>query len=397
LFEDVADADTSLIFNIDMGLGDDTVTNTTALVFTAASTLLGGLGADTLNLAANSNIALGTVTGFETIVTAGVVSMTRAQYAQATTAVNGNNAITFTDTGAVTQLAASTGLTFIAAAAGNAFTINNAGANVITGGAGVDSVTVNAGWTTADNFDGAGGVDTLTIAHNVGGAIDLGGTAASLVAVENVVISAAQSAAYTLTLDADMLTLDASASGTFAITVPATIAAMTSITLGAGNDIITSIVANTAAQVIDLGAGNDTVTITATGAGALRIITGTGNTTIVDIGANAGAGAITISASAPAANGTSAISVAATTANFKAGDIFDFAANVTAVVTGAANGTLGVANAVGQLFVDTTGGANTILTYDADGSRTFSAGDVQITIVGQLVSGGIVNGDYMVA
>jgi len=399
LFEDVAAADTSTRINIDMGPGEDTVTTTTLVTWSANTSIAGGDGTDTLNLVTGSSTALGTISGFEIITVAGATTMTRAQYASATTSVDGNFAITFTDAGAVTQLAASTGLTLTAAAGGNAFTLNNAGANVILGGAGVDSVTVNAGWSTADTFNGQGGVDTLTIAHNVGGAIDLGGTGATLVAVENVIISAAQTTgAYTLTLDGDMLTLDASASGTNAITVPATFAAMTSITLGAGNDIVTSIIANTAAQVIDLGAGNDTVTITDTGAATLRIITGTGNTTITNIAANTGAGATTITASAPAANATSAISVAATTANFKVGDIFDFAANVTAIVTGAANGTLGVANAVGQLFVDSvTNGANTILTFDADGSRTFSAGDVQITIVGNIITGGVdANGNFLV-
>jgi hypothetical protein len=54
-----------------------------------------------------------------------------------------------------------------------------------------------------------------------------------------------------------------------------------------------------------------------------------------------------------------------------------------------------VAGALGQLFIEQAGG-NTIITFDADGSRTFSTGDVQITIVGNLVSGGITGGNFVI-
>ena len=137
-----------------------------------------------------------------------------------------------------------------------------------------------------------------------------------------------------------------------------------------------------------MGAGTDTITNLTTGAGAVSLTFGAGNDTITDFGAH-GAGVVSFKFGAPGA-ATQSLTFAATAANLNANDVFDFATNVTSVITGAANGTNGVAGAAGQLFVDTTTLAGgTIVTFDADGSRTFSAGDVQITITGNVLGFGI--------
>lgn len=383
--------------SVNLGAGADFLT----VGGTHLGTLAGGDGADTLTIGAAADIKGATVSGFETLAVGAALTLTAAQYAGFTTAVTdaGTNAITFSDAAAVSDLAASTANTYVLAD-GQSFTGNAAVAYGITtaNNATNETVTIKAGWTAAaDVFNlGAGTGDTVNIAYNVAGNIDTATTANAFQGVENLIISAAQTPAFTLTLDAELLTVDASAA-VANTTVVATNAAQTSLKLGAGNDTITTLTANTVAAVVELGAGNDTITALNVGAGALTVDSGSGNLTVANIVAN-GAGVFTLKFGAPVAGTTASASVTTTGANFKAGDIFDFASNVTSVITGQANGTLGVAGAVGQVFVDSvTNVANTIITFDADGSRTFSAGDVQITIVGNVVTGGIdASGNFLI-
>ncbi|MDP3760610.1 MAG: DUF4214 domain-containing protein [Ramlibacter sp.] len=391
LFETAAGADTSYKFNINMGADNDAVTTTTATTFTADSVLVGGDGTDTLTLAAGANISAGSVSGFETLVTGATATVSVAQYNAFTTITNGGT-ITLSNAGSINSAIGNLTL----ANGTNSITTASAGTQVITGGTGADTVKITAAWDqTNDSFTDATAADgdTFNIGYDVAGAINLSTAAGTLVGIENVVISVGQTAGYTLTLDADNKTLDTTASST-AMTLAAATAGMTSIKLGAGNDTITSVTANTAAEVIELGAGNDVITALNVGNFAMTVDSGAGNLTITDIAAR-GTGLLTLKFAAPATGTTTAASVAATTANLLVGDVLDFATDVTGVVMGAANGVNGVAGATGQLFIEQTGG-NSIITFDADGSRTFTVGDVQLTIVGNLISGGIAGGNFVV-
>jgi len=379
----------------DLGAGDDTFTSTVGN--TIANTIAGGAGTDTLSLKNSDNISTATITGFENLTLAdnAAVTMTNAQYAALTAGtVTAGATETVTLTNAATVTAVTTIEKYTFGNFTNTFTSAVTADQVITGGTGADSFTFTAGFTKDDVVVGGTGTDTLTIAQNLGG-FNFNEVANNLQGIENLVLSVSQTAGTSITLDEGLLTFDASANSD-AMTLVGTLAGMTSIKLGSalvGNDTITTVVANTAVQTIDLGPGADTITNLNTGNVALTINSGTGNLTIADVKA-VGTGVLTLQFGSLAGS-TTAVSVAATTANFAVGTVFDFATDVTSIVIGAANGTNGVAGALGQLFIEQTGG-NTIITFDADGNRLFSTGDVQITIVGNLVSGGITGGNFVI-
>lgn len=371
---------------INMGADNDTLTINT--VATITSTLVGGDGTDTLSLTA-TDIKGATVSGFETLTTgAGTVTMTATQYAGFTSVTNGGT-IALTTAGTVTAVA---GILSLGAAVDT--TVNSGVAGLtVNGNTGNDTINLTAagslaGLTYAETA--AGGTDTLSINYDNAAAI------AGKALIEKLVIGATQTNG-ALTLGGNETQLDTTAA-TNAFTLAATNAAMTSVKLGSGNDTITTVTANTAAQVIELGAGNDTITTLNVGAGNLTVDFGNGNGTIGDIAAN-GAGVLTLKFAAPATGTTNGYSIGTATANLKVSDILDFASNVTGVVAGKADGTTGVAGANGQVFVDSiTNNTNTIITFDADGSRTFTTGDVQIVITGNVINGGInADGNFVIS
>jgi hypothetical protein len=300
--------------------------------------------------------------------------------------------VTISDAATVTAVAAIENYTF--GNFTNTFTSGVAADQSVTGGIGTDTFRYTLDFDVDDTLIGGGGTDTLDIAYNLG-TYDFSSVGTNVQSIENLILSVAQTAAATFTQNADFLTFDASAN-TNAMTLDATLATNTSVKLGSGNDTITTVAANTAAQTIELGAGNDTITSLSTGNAAMTIDSGTGNLTITDIAAH-GSAALTLKFGTLAA-ATQTVNVAGTTDDFDVGDIFDFATNVTSIVNAAATGVNGVAGAAGQLFIDTTTQTgNTIITFDADGSRTFGVGDVQITIVGNLLNGGIdPNGNFLI-
>ena len=377
---------------VDLGSGDDTFTSIVGGAIT--STIAGGTGTDTLSLITGDNISGATISGFEnlTLAAGATVTMTNAQYAAltgGTVTAGGVETVTFSDVATVTAVTAIEKYNII-----NKFTSAVTADQEVVGGSGDDSFTFTAGFTTVDTIDGGAGIDKLTIGYDLASNFDfsLGTLGANNVAgVENLVYSVPQTANSTTTLDPDMVTFDASVN-TKAATLVYTNAAMTSVKLGSGVDTIATVV-NTAAVTIDLGAGADIITALNVGTAAMTVNSGTGNLTITNI-ASHGTGVLTLQFT-PSASATTAVNVAGTTLNFAVGDVFDFTTNVTAVVTGAANGINGVNGRAGQLFVDQTGG-NTLLTFDADGDRLFGAGDVQISIVGNLVNGGITDGNFVI-
>ena len=392
-FTGTAAADTyTLVANADgvsMLAGNDTLTIAAA---TAAPTgsLNGGDGTDTITLTAVANLSGATISGFERIDNGGnAVTLSAAQVNGFTGGLIGAGAITINDSGAAADASASTSTTY-ELANGGSFTGNAAVNYTITESSGTatnETVTIAAGWTTGDSVNlGAGTADKFVLAYDVAGAIDLASVAATLVNVEQFQSTVNQSNG-TITLDAGLNTVDLSAQTT-ATTITATGVTFNSLTLGAANDTINVLTTGATAATINMGAGTDTITSLVTGAGAVSLTFGAGNDTITNFTTH-GAGVVSFKFGAPGA-ATQSLTFAATTAKLSANDVFDFATNVTSIITGAANGTNGVAGAAGQLFVDTTtltGG--TIVTFDADGSRTFSAGDVQITITGNVLGFGI--------
>jgi hypothetical protein len=378
----------------DMGAGDDLVTVgstiTTANLASTKFTLAGGAGADTLTLSAAADLSAATVTGFETFANAGfAVSLTGAEVNSFTTALTGAGMITLTDSVAIADTATSTSANYTLGSAGQSFTGNANVAYAITAGAGADTFTFT-GLTgaTAITVTGGGAGDKLVYSANTTAAIDVSG-AAGVPTFSTTVNETGGS----IKLGTAMTTVDLSAQTT-ALTLDTNTAALTSLKLGASNDTVNKITTGATASTVDMGAGNDTITSLVTGAGTAAITFGAGNDTITDFTTH-GAGAVTLKFGVPA--GTETLTFAATTANIAVGDVFDFATNATAIVSGLPTGATGIAGGNGQVFVDVTGG-NTTITFDADGSRTFSVGDIQIVVTGNALTFGIdASGNLVVA
>ena len=368
---------------LDGGAGDDGVT----LGFAGAATLksiTGGTGTDTLTTNAGGNDLKGvtTLSGFETLTSAGADTLKVAQINGFTTITNAGG-ITLSDGGTVTSTMVGTINTAVGLA--TTFTLPSGKAATINGNTGAETINVTKVADLTFTEAAAGGTDTLNLTGDNGGAITIPGL------IEAVTITSTQTSG-AITNGAQVVTFDASGIST-ALTIDDVKAAATSTKTGSGNDTLTLVTANTAASTIELGAGVDTVTALNVGAANMTLDFGSGNGTITDIAAK-GAGVLTLKFGTPATGTTDAINIAATTANLAVNDIFDFATDVTGVVTGAADGTKGVAGAKGQVFIE-QGGGNTTITFDADGSQTFTTGDTQITIVGNLVNGGIAGGNLV--
>ncbi len=371
---------------IDLGAGDDSLT--IGAIAAPTTTMAGGAGSDTLTQTANGDLTGATISGFEILDNGGfTTTITTAQYTGIATQVKGAGVITFSDSGAVADLAASTSAAYTLASGGQSFTGNAAVNYVITGGAGNDTFTLKAGFTAAgDAFDGgAGSADKFVLAYDTAAAIDLNGTATTLANVEQFSSTVNQTGG-AITLDTALTTVDLSAQTT-ALALTATGVTFTSLKLGASNDTIDVLTTGATATTVDMGAGNDTITSLVTGAGAATLTFGSGNDVVTDFTTH-GAGVVTLKFGTP--TGTETLNFAATTKNFAVNDVFDFVTNATSIVSGAPTGATGVAGASGQVFVDTTTTAgSTIITFDADGSRTFSVGDVQITVTGNVLTFGI--------
>lgn len=399
------------------GVGDNTATKTNAgssvALGAGADTLLldvntartgtldGGADADLLKISnTGGDLSGATILGFETFNHQNYdMTMTAAQLSSFTTAILGTGIITVSGAGAFNDTATSDTTKYTLSALGNSFTGNAPVKYEVTGGAVGDTFSLSTDFTADDKFAGGTGTDTFRLTYDANGNLDF--TALNITATENVVLAAAQKAGITVTLkaaDAGFEMFDASAN-TNGMTLAGTLATNTSVKLGSGADTITAVVKNTVAQTVELGAGADTITkIDNSHAVALTIDSGTGNLTIGDLTNDRTAGGTLTLKFGTDAAATISANVLATTKNFAVGDVFDFATNVTAIFNAPINGVNGTAGGVGQVFVDTTTVAtNTIITFDADGSRSFNAGDVQITIVGNVIANtGITGGNLLV-
>lgn len=365
--------------------------NDTAILLATAdevgTTINGGSGTDTLNLTGvgtTYNLTSGTFSSLEvldldtggaaaqTVTLAGsdfrsilfgdaadIVKATSSQVGALTTinvATAGDGTLQLTDAGTADISDATIGAggnigTLQYSASGNTVVIGGADIvnfGAITGGTGTDTLHIDlkgAALTFSDA--GTGGKGVVTSMENI--TVTNSGAAAVLTATLANASGVTNFNASSLTTGSIMDIHGLTAAGTVDKTI----------VLGSGDD-----------QIIGAGVGNG---INTTGANNYTIDFGQGNVAIGDIGAH-GTGVLTLKFGT-LASATQTVNVAATTADFAAGDVFDFAGNVTAVV--AAN--TGVA---GQVIV-TNAGLDTTLLYDADGNGAFGAGDTQVTITGQ--------------
>nr|WP_315484493.1 SwmB domain-containing protein [uncultured Undibacterium sp.] len=387
------------------GTGIDNVTLVTGAY---TGTLSGGTGSDVLNIVTGTNLAGATVSGFETLVTAGSVSMTAAQYAAFTTVTDAAAAgqVTLTTAGTITTtaLAANAGIeTYVLNTGTNVVTLGGTAdaARTITGNTGVDTVNTSVVNAARTVFTAAAGSDILSITGGVTvnttiGTGAAGAGAMQVTGLETLNVSGTTTLGQVLTLvstvDGDFATINASGvTGPFNLNVNglSTAVGARTITLGDGVDTVTGILykgGNTAATgfTLDFGKGN----------GSVADVDGVAATGTMDNGL------FTIKATNDV-TATTLIQFLATTANFLTGSqvngtLLDFNAAITNIAAARKIGSVGP-NAAGTLFIDTTnGGADTVMTLDVDGNGLFSAGDIQIYITGQAYTGGsatIVNGN----
>ena len=151
---------------------------------TAADTLVGGAGTDTLlvtgGAAAATTVVMTNVSTLENITTVGTGLVTVNTFAAATIAATGTLTVN-----ASSQTTASLGLNFdasgntnagkvnVTGGAGNDTIIGSAGADTISGGAGNDTITAGAG---NDSLSGGDGNDTFTYATEAAFSDDTGAT-----------------------------------------------------------------------------------------------------------------------------------------------------------------------------------------------------------------------------
>lgn len=379
-------ADTGVKINVDMGAGDDSVTlnaSWAANTPTASTVLNGGSGSsDTLNIAGGAiDISAATVTGFENVTTGAASTMTAAQYAGFSGTITNGGTITVDTAGTLTINEAGN-VTFTNATGSNVITIATGATGTITGSGIADSFSgTSAAILATTAIAGGAGTDTVTIDLAGAASAHNGGTDA-ISAVENLVFTnSGASAVLTMTatdaygassIDMSALTSNTVFTGTGLTTA-------TSIKFGSGNETITNLNAGAAAMTVDFGGGNASIT------------------DLTDTGTTHAANTNNITLKFGTSTNTQSVSFAATTEDLVSGDVLDFATNVTSVVLGAADGTKGAAGAAGQVFIETSGGAQ-IVTFDADGNRSFSPGDVQITLAAHAVfTAGIVDGNLVIS
>ncbi|HEY8616124.1 hypothetical protein [Phenylobacterium sp.] len=364
---------------VNAGAGNDTVTLTAAIAET--STVNGGTGTDTLAVtgAITVDLTKGSFTNLESL------NLNDAgAAAQVVTLSDGFRSVLFGDAGddvKVTVARANALTTINVGAAGdgeliltNAGTVDLTEATVgaagdigkLTLAAGGNNVVVDGGSVVAfDAIAGGAGTDTVTLDLE-GQAVTYGTAVAgegTLSAIENLVVLDTTGAG-TLNLAASdasgLKSIDASSLNT-ATTV----------------DISGLTTANGATTVL-LGSKADTLATGISGAGNnnLTVDFGTGNGTVTDILAG-GTGTFTFAIDS-SAGATTTLNIAATTADLATGDTFDFNGAVVGITAAGA----GVA---GQAIVTSAGGNTTIL-WDANGDDIFGAGDIQVTVVGQVLA-----------
>lgn len=346
-------ADTLLVTGVNAVLTDGTYSNIEILDLTT-----GGATAETVTLAG---------TGFNTILfgdVGDVVTLTTSQLNALTTltqSADADGVIVISDTGAVDI-------------SGIAYTND---VDKITLSAAGNSITVDFNdLASIDEIIGAAGTDTLIIDLDAAATVDdavenLG----KVTFMENLTFIDSASTgnnitSLTLANASGITTIDASAvTGTIGLT-------LTGLTTASGDTTIT------------LGSGVDAVTNLKGGANNLTLDFGAGNATVTDLAA-VGAGVIELNIDNTVGS-TTTIAFAATTADFATGDIFDFNLDVNSIVaTGASN--------ANQAII-TNDGTNSKVLFDVNGDNAFGAGDIEITIAGQVLtdaSFSIVNNDLV--
>jgi len=266
--------------NNDLFIADNTGTD----VSSAADTLSGGAGSDTLNV--YSDGAAGALPSLTSVETLNVYdqddSMTTATTSQASlTAVNlirGDGAMTLTvgaavaNVGVTDVVAASGGVVIAAAATATSLTVNLNGVtaaaasgvtdeNVDVNGTLLTSVTVNTSGT-ASTFDVLDAASATSISINAGAALttvlETGATAATLALSGTAAVDLGA-------LDSAINTVTSTASGALTANIGANVD--TVLTSGSGNDVITSsstdAIVAADALAVDAGAGTDTLVIAA--------------------------------------------------------------------------------------------------------------------------------------
>jgi len=267
--------------NNDLFIADNTGTD----VSSAADTLSGGAGSDTLNV--YSDGAAGSLPSLTSVETLNVYdqddSMTTATTSQASlTAVNlirGDGAMTLTVGAAVTNVgvadvvAASGGVVITAAATATSLTVNLNGVtaaaasgvtdeNVDVNGTLLTSVTVNTSGT-------ASSVDVLDVASattiNINAAVGLTATSLETGATIAALNISGAGAVSLGTLDSAIDTITSTASGATTAAIGSQVD--TVLSLGSGNDVITASTADTIATAdklsVDAGAGTGDVLVIA--------------------------------------------------------------------------------------------------------------------------------------
>ena len=252
--------------------GDDTLIAGAAL--TAADTVDGGDGFDTLTLSGNYSGSKALTLGATTL-----------QNVEAITLGAGFNYSITTDDGTVaagqnlsvdaSAISGNKTLTFNGAAEqdGNFDVIAGAGLVTLTGGAGNDSFTMGANLTTADKITGGAGFDTVSLNGDYSSGLTLGAT--TITGVEDIALTAGHSynitsnnatvaAGASLTVDGgglgagDSMTFNGAAETNGAFTIAGGAGADT-LTGGAGNDTFDLGDNLTATDQIAGGGGNDTL------------------------------------------------------------------------------------------------------------------------------------------
>ncbi|MFZ6723812.1 beta strand repeat-containing protein, partial [Undibacterium sp. Ji49W] len=364
--------------NVNLGLGNNTLTLETAKTYTG--TFSAGAGVADILVATGANIAGANVAGFETLFLGGgaTTTLTAAQYNAFTTfnAAAGADVVTLTTAGTITgtTLAGTAGIESYNLANGtNSVTLALSGVNqTFTGGTGNDTFTTtaaNLAWKTLNAAGGTG--DTLTVTDAIAAAFTLKASSAAGAVVTGVEIVNfnASTGANVVTMFDGVATVNA-AGGNFVLgTGGQTLISSGAVTVtgGAGVDSIT------------LSSGADTIDATNTIAGTRSTIGAIDTVTNFKVAGvdvfKTGTAATTLNLLSIATADTSTLAAAIATAATAAGA--SLAATTQAYVITVAAGT-----AAGTYAFQNVGG--TVGTVDAT--------DFIVKLVG---AGSIVAGDFI--
>ena len=378
----------------DFGAGDDTVT-TAAVAATAAGAVKGGSGSDTLSIAATSDvdtIAKGAVfTGFEVVSTAVDVDLGNLSTISAVE-VTENTGISLTDMNAATAanitvkenvtndltvvLTDATGTADVVSIDasfddGSATTTDDATKNVSIAGikvAGVETLNLTAGTGTAGTDStftfGGSGADKLT-SLNVDGSADVDLTTTNIAKAVSIDASDLTGA---MTLAGDLTTGSSVTTGAGKDVVTSTTTTGTSYSLGAGKDSFTAAKADLAATgsddtSVDGGADVDTLTISDDGSTLTdAYFTGVSNFEKLTY-ADGGTISLTTGAAFSSAFGDA---VTITVGEYDDGAAFTYAGGLYNGDTTLSLTTAGVGNTKTEDITVTTGDGDDIVTIVAD-------------------------------